>query len=165
MTSNSSDDVAHVRFVNFRFSGVRKHTSIRCDSNLWKTFVEVCKKNGLSTCDVLEKLILGFLVGINEMCHKPTTIYVTVDAPRVVKRVRRRQLVFEDEVFVEEVRRPRCFFCRREAVGRFRFKPSGAVVNLCRVHAEEFKYNYELVEEFRKTDEKKSHPKWKVEAP
>ena len=147
--------------MNVGFSGVRKHTSIRCDSKLWESFKKVCKNNGLSTCDVLEKLILGFVVGYSTRVAQPTTIYVTVDAPRVVKRVRRRQLVFEDEVFVEEVRRPRCFFCRREAVGRFRFKPSGAVVALCSVHAEEFKYNYELVEDFRKTG-KKNHPKWRL---
>jgi len=100
-TSDSSGNVAHEGVVNFVFSGVRKHTSIRMDSNLWKAFKSVCKKNGFSTCDILEKLVLGFLVGVNQMCHKPPTITVVVDAPRVVKRVRRRQLVFEDEVEVE----------------------------------------------------------------
>jgi hypothetical protein len=96
--TESSEFEAQSGVVNFRFSGFRKHTSVRIDSNLWKEFVKACKNNGFSTCDCLEKLILGFLVGINQMCHKPTTLTVVVDAPRVVKRVRRRQLVFDDEV-------------------------------------------------------------------
>ena len=84
--------------VNISFSGIRKHTSIRCDSKLWKTFKTVCKTNGLSTCDIIEKLILGFSVGYSTRVAQPTTINVVVDAPRVVRRVRRRQLVFEDEI-------------------------------------------------------------------
>ena len=84
--------------VNIGFSGVRKHTSIRCDSNLWKTFKNVCENNGLSTCDILEKLILGFSVGYSTRVAQPTTINVVVDAPRIVKRVRRRQLIVQNEV-------------------------------------------------------------------
>ena len=84
--------------VNIGFSGVRKHTSIRCDSKLWKTFKNVCENNGLSTCDILEKLILGFSVGYSTRVAQPTTINVIVDAPRIVKRVRRRQLIVENEI-------------------------------------------------------------------
>jgi hypothetical protein len=134
--NDSSENVAQSGSVDFRFSGVRKHTSIRCDSNLWKEFKSVCKSNGFSTCNELEKLILGFLVGVREMCHKPTTIDVVVDAPRVVKRVRRRQLVFENEVDVVEG--DVCVYCGREAVGVFRYRRTGKEYSLCGFHAKEF---------------------------
>ena len=59
-----SSEVCHKPVeVKVGFSGVRKHTSFRCDSFLWKEFVKVCKNEGLSTCDCLEKLILGWLSG------------------------------------------------------------------------------------------------------
>jgi len=135
-TSDVSDSsiVCHNELeINVGFSGVRKHTSIRCDSKLWESFKKVCKNNGLSTCDVLEKLILGFVVGYSTRVAQPTTIYVTVDAPRVVKRVRRRQLVFEDEVVVCEARG-----CRRPAEFRF-YHCNGNVYNLCGKHVEEYR--------------------------
>ena len=101
-TNNQAPDssvVCHNELtVNIGLSGVRKHTSIRCDTKIWNTFKNVCKKNGLSTCDILEKLILGFSVGYSTRVAQPTTINVVVDAPRIVKRVRRRQLIVENEV-------------------------------------------------------------------
>jgi len=98
-TNKDSSTLCHKGYVvNVGLAGVRKHTSVRIDVKLWKEFKKVCKNNGLSTCDILEKLILGFLTGFKYGVAQSTTINVVVDAPRVVKRVRRRQLVFEDEV-------------------------------------------------------------------
>ncbi|MEM3616795.1 MAG: hypothetical protein QXZ02_06475 [Candidatus Bathyarchaeia archaeon] len=79
-------------------SGVRKHTSFRCDTAIWEAFKRLCFANGLSTCDILEKLLIGFCVGFETRVAQSTTINVIVDAPRVIKRVRRRQLVYEGEV-------------------------------------------------------------------
>ena len=133
-SNSDSSIVCHKELeINVGFSGVRKHTSIRCDSKLWESFKKVCKNNGLSTCDVLEKLILGFVVGYSTRVAQPTTIYVTVDAPRVVKRVRRRQLVFEDEVVVCDARG-----CREPAEFRF-YHENGNVYNLCGKHVEEYR--------------------------
>ena len=132
-TSDSSIVCPNELEINVGFSGVRRHTSIRCDSKLWESFKKVCKKNGLSTCDVLEKLILGFVVGYSTRVAQPTTIYVTVDAPRVVKRVRRRQLVFEDEFVVCDARG-----CRQPAEFRF-YHSNGNVYNLCGKHVEEYR--------------------------
>jgi len=61
------------------------------------------RANGLSSCDILEKLLIGFCVGYEYYAKRvaqPTTINVIVDAPRIIKRVRRRQLVIEDEITV-----------------------------------------------------------------
>jgi len=133
--NHDSSKVCHIEeTVNIGFSGVRKHTSFRCDSKLWKEFKKVCKKNGLSTCNVLEKLILGFIFGLQTRVAQPTTLTVVVDAPRVVKRVRRRQLIFEDEVGEGEG----CWYCGRESVGRFRYVKTGRVYPLCSFHAGEF---------------------------
>lgn len=139
MNDDNSKSVAQSESANFHFSGVRKHTSIRCDSNLWKAFKSVCKNNGFSTCNELEKLILGYLVGVSRMCHKPTTINVVVDAPRIIKRVRRRQLTFEDEINSEvsksSVAKLTCDFCSREpVVASFRHL-SGIKKRACDFHA------------------------------
>jgi len=86
---------------HIRLSGKRKHTSIRCDEALWKGFMGLVRANGLSSCDILEKLLIGFCVGYEYYAKRvaqPTTINVIVDAPRIIKRVRRRQLVIEDEI-------------------------------------------------------------------
>ena len=97
---------------HIRLSGRRKHTSIRCDEAIWEAFKQLCRANGLSTCDILEKLLIGFTIGLETRVAQPTTINVIVDAPRIVKRVRRRQLVIKDEITV-------CGFrgCEEPAVG------------------------------------------------
>ena len=92
---SDSSVVCHIRL-----SGKRKHTSIRCDEAIWEAFKQLCRANGLSTCDILEKLIIGFTIGLETRVAQPTTINVIVDAPRIIKRVRRRQLVIEDEITV-----------------------------------------------------------------
>lgn len=140
--------------VRYCLSGVRKHTSVRCDSLLWENFMRVCKVNGWSTCDVLEKLILGFVGGVD--AAKPSgvpTLVVQVDAPRIVKRVRRRQLVFEDEVSVsgasvEDEKKLKCYFqgCGRDVVGEAVSVANGMRVLVCEHHREELR----------------NHPKWKV---
>lgn len=139
MNDDSSKGVAHYESVDFHFSGIRKHTSIRCDSNLWKAFKKVCKNNGFSTCNELEKLILGYLVGVSRMCYKPTTINVVVDAPRVIKRVRRRQLMFEDEVSSEvstpPVSRLTCDLCGKDPVVASFRHTSGIKKRACSFHA------------------------------
>jgi len=89
-----SDSMTHVHIAR---SGVRVATGIRIDSGLWKAFKLVLSANGLSTCHVLELFILGYLGAVEVDVHVGQTINVYVDAPRVVKRVRRRQIVFEDE--------------------------------------------------------------------
>ena len=137
--------------VRYCLSGVRKHTSFRCDSLLWLNFRRVCEENGWSTCDVLERLMLGFVGGVDQGVRQLPTFVVQVDAPRVVKRVRRRQLVFEDEVSVSEVAvesgEPKCYFrgCDGEVVGRAVFE-GGKPVFVCARHREELRF----------------HPKWKV---
>jgi hypothetical protein len=135
--AQDSSEVCHKPLeVKVGFSGVRKHTSFRCDSFLWKEFVKVCKNEGLSTCDCLEKLILGWLTGFKYGVAHSATIHVSVDAPRIVKRVRRRKLVFEGENC--EIDFERCHFCGKASVGKFRYKPTGKVYGLCGFHAGEF---------------------------
>jgi len=132
-SSDSSQVCYNEVEVDIGLSGVRAHTSIRCDRKLWKSFKTVCKKNGLSTCGILEKLILGFVVGYSTSVAQPTTINVIVDAPRIIKRVRRRQLVIEDEITV-------CGFrgCGEPAVGSGVWRGSKEFL-LCEKHLEEAK--------------------------
>jgi hypothetical protein len=141
--------------LKYCLSGVRKHTSFRCDGLLWKNFKEMCEREGLSTCHVVEKLLLGWLVGV-ETGRLPV-VNVSVDMPRIVKRVRRRQLVFEDEISVSEEpavsarAEPvgngglKCFICGGEAVGEA-VHEDGKHVFVCGRHLEELRV----------------HPKWKV---
>lgn len=95
---NKSTDVESMRVCHIGLSGVRKHTSFRCDTAIWEAFKRLCSANGLSTCDILEKLLIGFCVGFETRVAQPNTITVVVDAPRIVKRVRRRQIIFENEI-------------------------------------------------------------------
>ena len=121
-------------------SGKRKHTSIRCDEAIWEAFKQLCRANGLSTCDILEKLLIGFTIGLQTRVAQPTTIYVVVDAPRVVKRVRRRQLVYQDEVKEEVVNtrnEPRCFCGKIPAVGRYKHLSSGIEKDVCGYHSKQ----------------------------
>lgn len=135
--------------LKYCLSGVRKHTAIRCDGLLWQNFKETCEREGLSTCHVVEKLLLGWLVGVES--SRVPVVNVSVDMPRIVKRVRRRQLVFEDEVSVSEVSVgsgvPKCYFCGcdGEVVGQAVFG-GGKPVFVCVRHREELRF----------------HPKWKV---
>jgi len=94
------------------------------------SFLSVCKKNGISTCDVLEKLILGFVVGYSSRVAQPTTIYVTVDAPRIVKRIRRRQLVYESEFEVHYCDVVSCTSRETRPV----LDSNGKVWNFCKKH-------------------------------
>lgn len=123
--------------LTYCLSGVRKHTSVRCDGLLWKNFKEACQSEGLSTCRVLEKLLLGWLVGVKS--GRVSNVTVQVDMPRVVKRVRRRQLFFEDEVSEEVVEADKqavvkCGFCDKEAVGSAVHRESGKTVFVCEYH-------------------------------
>jgi len=132
-STDSSDFSVEPTVVKVGLGGVRKKTSIYFDSKLWKSFMSLVKKEGLSSCDILEKLVLGFLVGYEYGYRKNPTIYVTVDAPRVVKRVRRRQLVFEDEVVVCQARG-----CKQLAEFRLHHY-NGNVYLLCGKHTDEYR--------------------------
>jgi hypothetical protein len=104
-TYNTQDDSSQVCYI--RASGVRKHTSFRCDSGLWDAFKKLCLANGLSTCEILERLILGVCVGLSaktERVAQPTTINVYAEIPKFVKRVRRARVEYVDE-------REERFFC------------------------------------------------------
>ena len=97
-TDNTQDDSSQVCYI--RASGVRKHTSFRCDSGLWEAFKKLCSANGLSTCEILERLILGVCVGLSaktERVAQPTTINVYAEIPKFVKRVRRARVEYVDE--------------------------------------------------------------------
>jgi len=94
------------------------------------------RTSGLSSCDILEKLLIGFCVGYEYYAKRvaqPTTINVIVDAPRIIKRVRRRQLVIEDEITV-------CGFrsCEEPAVGSGVWRDKGEFL-LCEKHLLEAK--------------------------
>jgi len=136
--------------LNYCLSGKRKVTSFRCDGLLWANFKERCRVEGLSTCRVVEKLLLAWITGI-QFSRVPNMV-VQLDMPRIVKRVRRRQLYFEDEVSVEEVSAGdvqsvvKCGFCDKEAVGSAVHRESGKKVFVCEYHK-------------RCLSE---HPKWKV---
>ena len=124
------------KLLTYCLSGVRKHTSVRCDSLLWRNFKAACQTEGLSTCRVLEKLLLGWLVGVSS--GRVPNVTVNVDMPRIVKRVRRRQVYFEDEVS-EEVSEDvqsvvKCGFCDKEAVGSAVHRESGKKVFVCGYH-------------------------------
>jgi hypothetical protein len=95
---NQTDDSSQVCYI--RASGVRKHTSFRCDSGLWEAFKKLCSANGLSTCEILERLILGVCVGLSaktERVAHPTTINVYCEIPKFVRRVRRARVEYVDE--------------------------------------------------------------------
>ena len=97
-TDNTQDDSSQVCYI--RASGVRKHTSFRCDSGLWDAFKKLCLANGLSTCEILERLILGVCVGLTaktERVAHPTTINVYAEIPKFVRRVRRARVEYVDE--------------------------------------------------------------------
>ncbi len=87
-----------------RPSGVRRPTTVRIDTGLWKAFKKTLSEKGLSTCEILEHFILGVTVGIkalenkcNTQNHAPTTINVNVEIPRFVRRVRRARVEYVDE--------------------------------------------------------------------
>ena len=114
------------------YSGVRKPTSIRVDTGLWEAFKKTVSRKGLSTCEILEKIILGLTVGIKvseESVIHPTTINVYAEIPKFVRRVRRAKVEYVDEresetfpcprfgVFVERDKLPlqECLRCPNRA--------------------------------------------------
>ena len=137
--------------LTYCLSGKRKVTTIRCDSLLWKNFKEICRREGLSTCRVVEKLLLAWTVGI--VNSRVPNVVVQVDMPRIVKRVRRRQLFFEDEVESVEISPAdvqasvNCSFCDKEAVGSAVHRESGKKVFVCGYHKGCLR----------------EHPKWQVQ--
>jgi len=97
---NQQNDSSQAYYI--RPSGVRRPTTIRIDSGLWEAFKREVLAKGLSTCEILEKLILGLTVGFastkQDVIH-PTTINVNVEIPRFVRRVRRARVEYVDEGF------------------------------------------------------------------
>jgi len=134
------------------FSGVKKKTSIRIDSKLWNTFILKLKNNGLSSCFVLERFITAFVLDLPLVAVHCPTFEVNVDMPRIVKRVRRRQIYWEDETYESVMNGQdrqlvlKCGFCGKEAVATAVHEESGKKVFVC-------KYHKECLSE---------HPKWKV---
>jgi hypothetical protein len=95
---NQTDDSSKRYYI--RPSGVRKPTSIRVDTGLWEAFKRTLSQKGLSTCEILEKIILGLTVGIKaseEHVIRPTTINVYCEIPKFVRRVRRARVEYVDE--------------------------------------------------------------------
>ena len=134
-------------------SGKRVPFSIRIDSGIKKAWMQFILDKGLSSCEIVEKTLLGIMHGYQAPVYASHTINVIVDFPRVVKRVRRRQIYFEDEVVEEKVLDPgdvqsvvRCGFCDKGAVGTAVHGDSGKKVFVCEYHK-------------RCLGE---HPKWKV---
>jgi len=74
-------------------SADRVASTIRINRKLWKGFVSACKKNGYSTCSVLENFISGFVYASANFDSNSPTINVYVSEARVVKRVRRESSV------------------------------------------------------------------------
>jgi hypothetical protein len=95
---NQQDDSSQVYYI--RPSGVRKPTTIRVDTGLWEAFKKTLSQKGLSTCEILENIILGLTVGIkaseDRVIH-PTTINVYAEIPKFVRRVRRARVEYVDE--------------------------------------------------------------------
>jgi len=127
-------------------SGKRVPFSIRIDSGIKKAWMQFILDKGLSSCEIVEKTLLGIMHGYQAPVYANHTINVIVDFPRVVKRVRRRQLYFEDEVEVVEgnVLDPgdvqpvlKCGFCEKVAVGIVESLVNGKKVFVCRRHQEE----------------------------
>lgn len=148
------------RLTDERFSSVYVHPSgrrvpfsVRIDSAIKEAWMRFIFEKGLSSCEIVEKTFLGIMAGYEAPVYASHTINVVVDFPRVVKRVRRRQIYYEDEIEVtEEGISPRdvqpeirCHFCSRAAVGLAE-SVQGIRVFVCDVHQRELQ----------------QHKKWRV---
>ncbi len=92
---NDSSQVCHILR-----SGRRVHTSIRVDEGLWKAFKKAVSAKGLSTCEILENLLLALTVGLsveNKRVAQPTTINVYPSFVKYVRRVRRARVEYVEE--------------------------------------------------------------------
>jgi hypothetical protein len=78
-------------------SGKRVPVGIRVDSGLWEAFKKALSANGLSTCEILEHVILGLTVGLTVKVHSGKTINVYAEIPKFVRRVRRAKVEYVDE--------------------------------------------------------------------
>ena len=85
--------------VHISRSGRRIPVGIRVDSGLWEAFKKALSANGLSTCEILEHVILGLTVGLTVKVHSSKTINVYAEIPKYVKRVRRAKVEYVDEGF------------------------------------------------------------------
>ncbi|MEM3459599.1 MAG: hypothetical protein QXL71_09110 [Candidatus Bathyarchaeia archaeon] len=83
--------------VHILKSGKRVPTGIRVDSGLWEAFKKTLSANGLSTCEILENVILGLTVGLTTKVHSSKTINVYCEVPKFVRRVRRARVEYVDE--------------------------------------------------------------------
>jgi predicted DNA binding CopG/RHH family protein len=102
-TQNQQDKDSFTE-VHVARSGRRVPVGIRIDSGLWEAFKKTLSANGLSTCEILEHLILGLTVGLTVKVHSGKTINVYAEIPKFVKRVRRARVEYVDE-------REERFFC------------------------------------------------------
>jgi hypothetical protein len=101
-TYNTQDD--SFTEVHVCRSGRRVPVGIRVDSGLWEAFKKALSANGLSTCEILEHVILGLTVGLTVKVHSGKTINVYAEIPKYVRRVRRAKVEYVDE-------REERFFC------------------------------------------------------
>jgi len=92
--NNLNDSFTEVHVAR---SGRRIPVGIRIDSGLWEAFKKTLSANGLSTCEILEHVILGLTVGLSVKVHSSKTINVFAEVPKFVRRVRRARVEYVDE--------------------------------------------------------------------
>lgn len=79
-------------------------TSVRVDTGIHRAFVRAVLGTGGSVCEELERYELAYLSGLMSLENRGVIHRSTIEAlnvyptyTRVVKRVRRKQIVFEEE--------------------------------------------------------------------
>jgi hypothetical protein len=151
-TPNGTDSTTE---VHQRLHGDRTTMSIRILPKIKGDFTKRVREMGLSTCHVAEALFTAWLVGIEEkteLVHQSPTINLTL--VRDVKRVRR----YSVEEISEEITEvePHCWYCKKQSIGLFRYKPHGKDYPLCTDHANTFLKNKEwsiILEKQKKIEE------------
>jgi len=112
---------------------------VKIDPSLKDTFLELCRREGLSICHILEGLIAGFIYGYQKDKSIPSITIEQLVVQREVKRVRRRKVEvlgvgFEDvgggeaycpldNIFLKKIELPlvKCWGCPNErCLGKLR---------------------------------------------
>jgi len=113
---------------------------------------ELAKKYGSSTCEFHEMLVLSVVLadeGIKEFLILSPSVNFYAQ-PVLVRRVekRRRKMVqdVEEEVVEPVVAEPRCDFCQKPLVARFRSVKIGKIMAACDFHTKQLRKRPDWVE-------------------
>lgn len=120
----------------------REPITVRIDRSVYKEYKPLAKRIYGSTCKAVETHMISLIevakIGVY-FSHTEKPIHIEkIVIERSLGKERRNLRENVSDSQLTEVDTGRCQFCRKQAIGLFRYKVDGRVFGLCGFHSDEF---------------------------